>query len=54
MTYENGHIGVEKTMIEIKKKHYWFSYIMKIVRKFISNCLSCIFYSPKECKKKDC
>lgn len=48
---QNGHIGVEKTMIEIKK-HYWFSNMKKIVKKYILNCLSCIFYSPLDGKKE--
>lgn len=40
-----GHIGIEKTIVEIKK-NFWFSSMRKYVKKHIKNCLSCIFYNP--------
>lgn len=46
----SGHIGIEKTIHEIKKL-YWFSSMKKIVKKYINNCLSCIFYSPTNKKE---
>lgn len=39
----------KKTIIEIKK-FSWFSRIRKLVKKYITNCLSCIFYSPSNTK----
>ena len=45
-----GHIGIEKTMHEIKKQ-FWFSRMKKFVKNYISNCLTCIFYSPSEKKE---
>lgn len=40
-----GHIGIEKTLYEIRQQ-FWFSRMKKMVKNYINNCLTCIFYSP--------
>lgn len=43
------HVGISKT-VELIKQVYWFPKIVERVKLYISNCLKCIIFSPKEGK----
>jgi len=47
--YEMCHVGENKT-IELIKQIYWFPKLTERVKKYVSSCLQCIIFSPKEGK----
>ncbi|MDD9335568.1 MAG: integrase zinc binding domain-containing protein, partial [Rickettsiaceae bacterium] len=53
MTHKQlGHAGLDRTVEAIRRNYCKFSKLNKKVRRFLSNCLKCITYSPKDGKQE--
>lgn len=45
-----GHVGIDKTK-ELIMRSYWFPDMKTEIQKYITNCLPCIYYQPRNINK---